>query len=325
MSNQRSMKMNELTIANKAEIIENNVDLETLGQRFIEFVETDSTATLNTYKASIKRLLTFFHDNGIVRPTREDVKTYRDSLKETLKPSSINLYMSATRLFFRWLSQEGIYQTDIADHIKGAKIEQGHKKDPLTAHQVKTVLESANGDDIASLRDVAIIRLMVTTGLRCVEVVRANIGDIRPVGNDVVLYIQGKGRTEKTEYVKLTANVETAIRAYLTARKATDDNEPLFAAISNHRSADGRMTTRSISGIVKAHFIEAGYNSPRLTAHSCRHTAATLNLLHGGELEETRQLLRHHSINTTMIYAHALERANNKSEQRIDDAIANAM
>ncbi len=121
--------MNELTNINNTAIIENNVDLDILGQRFIAFIETDSMATLNTYKASIKRLLTFFHNNGIVRPTRDDIKAYRDSLKETLKPSSINLYMTATRLFFRWLNQEGIYQTDIADHIKGSKIEQWHKKD----------------------------------------------------------------------------------------------------------------------------------------------------------------------------------------------------
>lgn len=316
--------MNELTINKNTEIIENNVNLDMLGQRFISFVETDSTATLNTYKASIKRLLTYFFDNGITQPTREDVKAYRDSLKATLKPSSINLYMVATRLFFRWLNQEGFYQTDIADHIKGSKLEQGHKKDHLTAHQVKTVLDSATGDDIVSLRDYAIIRLMVTTGLRCVEVARADIADIRPVGNDTVLYIQGKGRAEKSEYVKLTANVETAIRAYLTARKATDENVPLFAATSNHHSADGRMTTRSISGIVKAHFVKAGYNSDRLTAHSLRHTCATLNLLNGAELEETRQLLRHRSINTTLIYSHALERANNQSENRIDAAIVNA-
>ena len=72
--------MNELTIANNAEIVEANANLETLGQRFISFIETDSTATLNTYKASIKRLFAFFHDNGISCPTREDVKAYRDSL-----------------------------------------------------------------------------------------------------------------------------------------------------------------------------------------------------------------------------------------------------
>ena len=318
------LKMNDLTIKNNTEIVEANANLDMLGQRFVSFVESDSPATIRTYKASIKRLLVFFHDNGISHPTRDDIRAYRDSLKATLKPSSVNLYMTATRLFFRWLNQEGFYTSDIADHVKGAKLETGHKKDALTVNQVRNVLETANGNDVASLRDYAIIRLMTTTGLRCIEVTRADIGDIRNVGNDTVLYIQGKGRTEKTEYVKLTDNVLKAIGAYLTARKTTNENQPLFVATSNHHSENGRVTTKTVSCIVKGHMIKAGYNSDRLTAHSLRHTCATLNLMNGGELEETRQLLRHHSINTTLIYAHALERSNNQSEKRIDNVIENA-
>ena len=66
--------MNELTIANNAEIVEANANLETLGQRFISFIETDSTATLNTYKASIKRLFAFFHGKGNIL---ENFKMFR--------------------------------------------------------------------------------------------------------------------------------------------------------------------------------------------------------------------------------------------------------
>jgi integrase/recombinase XerC len=96
--------------------------------------------------------------------------------------------------------------------------------------------------------------------------------------------------------------------------------DPLFAGVGN-RNAGGRLTTRSISGIEKGALVSAGLNSDRLTAHSLRHTAATLNLLNGGTLEETKQLLRHTNINTTLIYAHALERANNQSEARIEAAL----
>lgn len=314
----------ELAItADSATAVANVPSLAELGRRFVAFVETDSKATLNTYKAAIKRLFAYFKCHGIERPTREAVKAYRDSLKASLKPASINLYMTGARLFFRWAAQEGFY-ADIADHIKGAKLEAGHKKDYFTARQMQTVLDTASGESLEALRDYAILRLMATTGLRCVEITRANIGDIRPAGNDTALYIQGKGRTEKTEYVKLTANVEAAIRSYLTARKETADNAPLFATVSNHSKDSGRLTARSVSRIVKGRFIQAGFNSDRLTAHSLRHTAATLNLLNGAQLEETRQLLRHHSLNTTLIYQHALERTNNQSEQRIDLAIANA-
>ena len=95
---------------------------------------------------------------------------------------------------------------------------------------------------------------------------------------------------------------------------------PLFASTSNNNLGK-RLSTRSIRGIVKKCFIAAGYNSPRLTAHSTRHTSATLNLLNGATLEETQQLLRHTNIQTTEIYAHHLNSLNNKSSDRISDAI----
>ena len=81
------------------------------------------------------------------------------------------------------------------------------------------------------------------------------------------------------------------------------------------------MTTRSISRAAKEYMVEIGLDDERHTAHSLRHTAATLNLLNGATLEETQQLLGHASITTTQIYAHALERANNNSEYRIAAAV----
>jgi len=161
---------------------------------------------------------------------------------------------------------------------------------------------------------------MVTGGLRTIEVERANIEDMKPGRTGAVLYIQGKGWDSKDQYISLAAPVEAAIRAYLLTRAGAQGKDPLFASTSNN-SAGGRMTTRSISGIVKDRMRAAGIDSDRLTAHSLRHTAGTLNLLNGGTLQETQQLLRHSNINTTMIYLHNLERAANRSEQRIAAAI----
>lgn len=82
------------------------------------------------------------------------------------------------------------------------------------------------------------------------------------------------------------------------------------------------MTTRrSISGLVKARLKQAGYNSDRLTAHSLRHTAVTLSLIGGQSLQEVQQFARHINITTTQIYAHNLDRANNKCEETIANAI----
>lgn len=225
----------------------------------------------------------------------------------------------AVKLFFQWTEQEGLYP-DIAKHIKGAKLDRDHKKDYLTPKQVSKLLASIDREGREVLRDYAIIALMVTSGLRTVEVMRANIEDIRTVADFTALYIQGKGHEEKNTYVKLVEPVEDAIRVYLDRRGEEEPDAPLFASESD-RNIGERMTTRSISRIVKNALRAAGFNSDRLTAHSLRHTTATLNLLNGGTVEETQQLLRHTNINTTMIYSHALERAKNNSEERVAKAI----
>jgi len=150
--------------------------------------------------------------------------------------------------------------------------------------------------------------------------VRANAADIRPRGDSVVLYIQGKGQQAKSDYVKLTPHVDEAVSAYLSARGGAGGLDPLFTSLSNN-SRLKRLSTRSVSAIVKHRLIAAALDSPRLTAHSLRHTAGTLNILGGGTLEETQQLLRHRDISTTMIYLHHLERDRNQSEARIADAI----
>lgn len=292
-----------------------NADLFT---RFIAFIDA-SPKTVQTYTRAIRQFYKWLNANGINQPTRADVLTYRDALKEDHKPSTVQNYITAVRLFFRWTEQEGLYP-NIADHVKGAKLDKGHKKDYLTSRQVKKVLETAREDSIEGLRDYAILALMFTGGLRTIEVSRALIEDVRTAGDSTVLYIQGKGREEKTDYIKLQPEVEDAIRAYLTARGATDSKEPLFTSNSNN-SKGKALSTRSVSGIVKRAMVNAGYNSEKLTAHSTRHTAVTLALLGGETLQEVQQFARHANISTTQIYAHNLERAANECEATIAKAI----
>lgn len=295
------------------------LDLEALYTRFIDFIQVRQRS-LETYKKALKQFFNYLGARGITEPTRLDIVAYNEQMKaEGKKPTTARLYLTAVKLFFQWLDQEGIYK-NVTAKIKGAKIEAGFKKDYLTTAQAKALLQSFKRETLEEKRDYAIIRLSITTGLRTIEIARANVEDLRAVGDEMALYIQGKGKDEKADFVKVPAKVYEAIRDYLAARGAYDMKAPLFAGIGN-RNAGGRLSTRCISGIEKAALIGAGLNSSRLTAHSLRHTAATLNLLNGGTLEETKQLLRHSNINTTLIYAHALERANNKSEARIEAAL----
>lgn len=293
---------------------------EDLYQRWVSFVDA-SPRTVETYRKNMKQFFLYLRMHGIMQPTREDIISYRDYLKAEHKPTTVQGYMAAVKLFFQWTAQEGIYP-NVAERVKGAKIDTGHKKDYLTSKQAGTMLGAIDRSSLKGKRDYAILSLMVTTGLRTISIVRADIGDIRVAGDSMVLYYQGKGHEEKADYVKLAYPVEEAIRDYLRARGSAKEDEPLFASDANRNSGE-RMTTRSISRIAKTHMIDVGFNSDRLTAHSLRHTAATLNLLNGGTVEETQQLLGHSNINTTYIYVHALERASNNSESRIAGAIFN--
>lgn len=291
---------------------------EALYSRFITYLDA-KPKTIQTYARALRQLFGYFALHGITRPKREDLLAFRDRLKEGHKPTTIQSYITAARIFFRWAEQEGLYP-DIAAHIKGAKLDREHKKDYLTSDQVKQVMERIDRHTVQGLRDYALFALMVTGGLRTVEVSRADIGDLGTAGNIPVLFIRGKGRDEKTEYVKLEARVESALRNYLNARAMIGKTDPLFASTSNN-SSGARLTTRSVSGIVKTRLRNAGYDSDRMTAHSLRHTAVTLSLLAGKRLDEVQQFARHATITTTQIYSHALDRAKNSCCEAIATSI----
>ena len=288
-------------------------------ERFINYLDA-SPKTVETYKKALRQFFNYIGVHGIRKPQREDVLAFRDDLKASgLKPTTVQNYITATRIFFKWTAQEGLYP-NIAEHVKGAKLDKNHKKDYLTSRQAKEVLANVETDTEEGLRNYAILSLMVTGGLRTIEVSRADVGDLRTVGENTVLFVQGKGREEKTEYIKISAPVEKAIRTYLKARDLTTEEQPLFTSTSNN-SRGKRITTRTVSRIVKTALKNAGYDSARLTAHSLRHTAITLALLAGKEITEVQQFARHANLNTTMIYNHALDQAKNGCSDAITNAI----
>ncbi len=311
--------MNELTIIKGNGIAAQQSITAGLFERFIAYIDAQPK-TIETYTKALRQLFNYFSFNGITRPQREDVIAFREELKASgHKPTTVQNYITATRLFFQWTAEENLYP-NIAERLKGAKLDKEHKKDYLTSRQVKEVLGGIEQDTLQGLRDYAILTLMVTGGLRTIEVIRANIEDLRTVADSTALFVQGKGREEKTDYIKITAPVEKAIRAYLRARGTAEAAEPLFTSLSNN-SRGQRLSTRSISGIVKARLQAAGYDSPRLTAHSLRHTAVTLSLLAGRDLAEVQQFARHANIATTMIYNHALDKAKNTCSEAVAAAI----
>ena len=311
--------MNEILNYNGGRLAERKEITQDLFNRFIAYLDT-SDKTIETYKTSLKQLFIYLQENGITRPQRADIIAYRDALKASgHKPTTIQNYITAAKLFFGWTAQEGFYP-NITDHLKGARLDNAPKKDYLTSTQASEILNGIDRTSLQGKRDFAIFLLMVTGGLRDIEVARANIEDLRTAGNNTVLYIQGKGREEKTDYIIITAPVEKAIRDYLQTRPNADAAEPLFTSQS-HNSQGGRLTTRSVSRIIKTAMRAAGYDSERLTAHSLRHTAVTLSFIGNEEATRVQEFARHSNINTTMIYNHSLEKAKNTCSQTITNMI----
>lgn len=294
-------------------------NLEDLFKQFIIFIDATPN-TIRTYRGSLKQWFLYLRENQIVQPTAETVRQYRDYLQENgKKPTTVKNYIIAVKRFFSWIEEAGLYP-NVAKHIKSGHISKNFKKDYLTGSQARQILNGIDRSTVKGKRDYAMLVTMLTMGLRTIEVTRANIEDIRTKGNTTVLYVQGKGHDEKDDLIRMPQHVESAIRDYLSVRKANDLSEPLFTSTSNH-NVDGRMTTRSIRRIVKTAFISAGYDSPRLTAHSTRHTAATLSLLNGASLQQTQELLRHRNIGTTEIYAHNIDATTNPAATDVEKAI----
>lgn len=279
-----------------------------------------SPKTQASYKGALKVFNDYLKVNNINAPIRQDIINYRESLiNRGLKATTIHAYINAIRKVFEWLEYNGLYK-DIAKNIKSPKIVNSiHRKDSLTIEQARELLNSFKRDTLESKRNYAIVLLALTCGLRCVEIVRADITDIRNMANNRVIFIMGKGHSEKDKYNKITPYCDSAIRDYLVNRGASE-NEPLFTSLSDRNNGE-RLTTHSVSRIVKNALRKMGLDSERLTAHSLRHTTATLNILLGGSLEETQELLRHENPNTTMIYINETKRLNNDSELRLENAL----
>ena len=300
------------TTTNTAELISPIND--DMFHSFMQYIDVKDKS-LETYTRSLKQFFNYITVNGITEPTRQDIVQYRETLKSDKQPATVQLYMIAVKQFFKWTDKAGIYP-NVADNVKGVSVSKGMKKDYLTTGQVKDVLSRIDTETVKGKRDYAIIALMVTCGLRDIEVSRANVADLRTRQNSTVLYIQGKGKDDRESFVVVPDSLETVIRDYLKARGG--NSKALFTSNSNHGKGD-RLTTRSISRIVKTAMINAGLDSDRLTAHSLRHTAVTQALIAGQTLQEVQQFARHSNINTTLIYAHNLENEKNECSGKLAD------
>lgn len=249
--------------------------------------------------------------NNFLSLTRQDILEYKDSLLSSgLSALTVSSYIVAVRKFYEWAEAEKQYP-NIAKGIKTPRRKQAFKKQHLTDAKSGELLQHFQS---ISLRDFAIVNLILRTGLRTVEVVRADIGDITFKGDKRVLLVWGKGHTEKDDFVVLSDKAYEPIRNYLATRKGAKAGEPLFTSNSRQNRGE-RLTTRTISAICKEGLKAIGLDGKEYTAHSLRHTTAVAILKHGGMITDVQDVLRHTSPATSQIYTESV-----KEELRLERA-----
>lgn len=243
------------------------------------------------------------HGKNLANLTRADILEYKDELfAKGLSSLSVASYLTSLRKFYEWAEAEKIYP-NIAKGVKTPRRKQIFQKQHLSEEKSGELLQHFSD---TSLRDYAIVNLILRTGLRTIEVVRADVGDITFKGERRILRVWGKGHDTKDDFVVLTDKAYLPIKDYLTTRKGARAGEPLFTSDS-HRNTGERLTTRSISRMCKDGLRAVGLDGREFTAHSLRHTTAVAILKNGGAITDAQTVLRHTTPTTTQIYVESVK------------------
>jgi len=292
--------------------------IEELVDRFIEAQDVKQSSKL-LYRRTLKQYFKWVESKSYLLSeiARPQLLQYKEELLSSgMSSLTVGSYITSVRRFYEW-TEANKYYPNVAKGIKTPKRKQQFKKQPLLPEQA-TALLSYYQDK--ALRDYAIVNLLLRTGLRTIEVIRANVEDITFKGSQRVLLVQGKGRDERDNFVLLTDKAYQPIAEYLATRGNVNSSEPLFTSTSNNSKGE-RLSTRTISKIAKEGLKAIGLDERSFTAHSLRHTTAVNILRAGGSLETAQFTLRHSNPATTQIYTATLNeerRLQNSGEALID-------
>ncbi len=293
-------------------------DLKPLVDRFVE--EKGINCVEDTQRLSataLTRFLDYWLGPGRGIPYSVDlIVGFRDYLKaEKLAVKTQELYLSVVRSFGTWLKASGLTPWNPAQQVRGPKTKEGFRKQPLTVEQVETLLGSMDESTPEGLRNKTIIYLLLKTGMREIELVRANVEDYQTAPDGQILRVQGKGRHDRTEFVVILPEVQVWLERYLASRPRLKGENPLFLTLGKRQGH--RLSPRTVRGVICTALKVAQLKKPVITGHSLRHTAATMSLNNGAPATAVRDMLRHASLKQTNIYVHTLNRVKDGGERFI--------
>jgi site-specific recombinase XerD len=272
-----------------------------LVEEFLRYLANERNASPRTLKAYRQALTGFGTENKTSwkKCTADDFRDYLFALmKRGQARSYVRLQFSALRSFYQFLSARKRLRRNPVQEVQLPKIE---KKLPLvlTRQQVEELLTAPTRETKKRaapiwmpLRDVAIMELFYSSGLRLSELAALDVADLDPYTESVRVF--GKGRKERVCPVGLPAL--EAISRYRVA--ANVHAGPLFI-----NKARRRMSVRSIWLVLKR-YVRHTSIPISISPHKLRHSFATHMLDRGADLRSVQALLGHASLSTTQIYTH---------------------
>ena len=250
-------------------------------------VEGCSEKSLKYYINTIEKMLQKIN-KSVIEISTNDLRTYLSDYQELKKSSRVTIdnMRRIFSSFFSWLEDE--------DYILKSPVRRIHKvktgrlvKDTLSDEQLEILRDSCD-----EIRDLAMIELLTSTGMRVGELVKINRTDVDFHERQIIVF--GKGNSEREVY--FDARTKIHLKKYLEMR--TDDNKALFVSLSK---PSGRL---SIGGVeMRLRTLGKKAQIDKVHPHKFRRTLATMAIDKGMPIEQVQKLLGHVKIDTTMHYA----------------------
>lgn len=284
-------KLQEVIIKNFAE---NEADKKEIpNEEFLKMflaakrIEGCSERTLNYYKTTVEHFIAQI-ETGVRKITTEEIREYLSNYQKRNNCSNVTIDNVRRNIssFFSWLEEE--------DYILKSPMKRIHKIKTKTV--VKNIISDEGiemlRDNCREKRDLAIIDLLYSTGIRVGELVNLNIEDIDLEGRECIVY--GKGDKERRVYFDAKAKIH--LKEYIDAR--TDANEALFVTL------DAPHDRLKISGVeIRLRKLGRSLELDKIHPHKFRRSMATRAIDKGMPIEQVQKILGHSQIDTTMQYA----------------------
>lgn len=267
---------------------------------FIDFLSSKkrfSIHTIRAYKIDIEQLIDYLGEDIMIKDLNKyDLHEYISIISKSITSKSLSRKIATIKSLFKFMVSENIIENNISKSIKAPKIS---KKLPnhLTIDEMNLFFNKSLDMLEIPLRDLSIIDLLYSTGIRVSECASILISNINFKSNSIK--ILGKGNKERI--VLFGDKTKKNLIRYINEENIQIDGY-LFVS-GNKKSKNNYITTRTIYNIVKK-YIKFISSNEKLGPHSLRHSFATHLLQTGSDLMAIKDLLGHSSLSSTQIYTH---------------------